>query len=176
VSFNDSDWTLEAEEARARRHPPMAARVAGAWGLAAGIVIGAAAATLVLYASGRLDRAAPSSLDARPGPMVSKAAPSPPPPPQPEQHAAVPPRADEPMPATPEPTRAEPAMPAPPTASPAPKPSNEELRRKERAWARWYQRPTICDGNPTTDQLIECANHFIRSKREFEERWRAGML
>jgi hypothetical protein len=57
-----------------------------------------------------------------------------------------------------------------------PRPSAEELRRKERAWAAYYKRPSSCEGNPTTDQLIECANHFIRSKRDFDERWKAGTL
>ena len=28
----------------------------------------------------------------------------------------------------------------------------------------------------SADQLIDCANHFIRAKREFDERWRTGTL
>jgi hypothetical protein len=65
---------------------------------------------------------------------------------------------------------------APVATTEASRPSAEELRRKERAWAAYYKRPASCEGNPTTDQLIECANHFIRSKREFDERWKAGTL
>jgi hypothetical protein len=52
----------------------------------------------------------------------------------------------------------------------------EVARRKELAWSRYYKRPPTCEGNPTADQLIDCANHFIRSKREFDERWRNGTL
>jgi hypothetical protein len=52
----------------------------------------------------------------------------------------------------------------------------EVARRKELAWSRFYKRPPTCEGNPTADQLIDCANHFIRSKREFDERWRTGTL
>jgi hypothetical protein len=52
----------------------------------------------------------------------------------------------------------------------------EVARRKELAWARYYKRPQACEGNPSADQLIECANDFIRAKREFDERWRNGTL
>jgi hypothetical protein len=49
-------------------------------------------------------------------------------------------------------------------------------RRKERAWARWYQRPAFCNENPTSAQMVECANHHIRARKEFEERYAAGRL
>jgi hypothetical protein len=52
----------------------------------------------------------------------------------------------------------------------------EVARRKERAWERFYRRPAVCEGNPSADQLVECGNHFIRNRREFEERWRTGSL
>jgi hypothetical protein len=70
----------------------------------------------------------------------------------------------------------------PPTAAPvAPAPratlsAAEVARRKELAWSRYYKRPATCEGNPSADQLIDCANHFIRAKREFDERWRTGTL
>lgn len=182
MSFSDSDWTREIEAARARRRPPVAVRTAVAMALAGGITLGAAGATLLLYASGHLDTAPrslpdvlprsagaaapleqpPASLPAAPAALAAAPAPSPsptPPPSQPEAQANL-----------------EPSIPAPQPAVAAIKPSVDEVRRKERAWARWYQRPPSCEGNPSTDQLIECANHFIRSKREFDERWRAGML
>jgi hypothetical protein len=46
--------------------------------------------------------------------------------------------------------------------------------RKERAWAMYYSRPPQCDDNPARQTMIECANQFIRAKREFEELWSAG--
>jgi hypothetical protein len=73
---------------------------------------------------------------------------------------------------------ATPALPAAgPAASAAPTLSAEEVaRRRERAWARFYKRPSTCEGNPTGDQLVECGNHYIRMRREFDERWRSGSL
>ncbi len=50
----------------------------------------------------------------------------------------------------------------------------DATRRKERAWERWYQRPAFCNENPTAAQMVHCANHHIRSRKEFEERYVAG--
>jgi hypothetical protein len=52
----------------------------------------------------------------------------------------------------------------------------DAARRKERAWERWYQRPAFCNENPTSAQMVECANHHIRARKEFEERYAAGRL
>jgi hypothetical protein len=52
----------------------------------------------------------------------------------------------------------------------------EAARRKERAWERYYQRPAFCSENPTSAQLIECANQHIRARRQFEELWASGRL
>jgi type IV secretory pathway VirB10-like protein len=52
----------------------------------------------------------------------------------------------------------------------------EAVRRKERAWERWYQRPAFCNENPTAAQMVHCANHHIRARKEFEERYMAGRL
>jgi hypothetical protein len=52
----------------------------------------------------------------------------------------------------------------------------DAARRKERAWERWYQRPTFCNENPTSAQMVECANHHIRARKQFEERYAAGRL
>jgi hypothetical protein len=71
------------------------------------------------------------------------------------------------------------AMTTPPVAAPASSATlsaEEVARRRERAWARFYKRPSTCEGNPTGDQLVECGNHYIRLRREFDERWRAGSL
>ena len=45
---------------------------------------------------------------------------------------------------------------------------------KERAWARYYVKPAQCDVNPGRDTIVECANHFIRARREFEAAYAAG--
>jgi hypothetical protein len=52
----------------------------------------------------------------------------------------------------------------------------DAARRKERAWERWYQRPAFCNENPTSAQMVECANHHIRARKLFEERYAAGRL
>lgn len=52
----------------------------------------------------------------------------------------------------------------------------DAARRKERAWQRFYQRPDFCADNPTAAQMVQCANHHIRARKEFEERYPAGRL
>ncbi len=52
----------------------------------------------------------------------------------------------------------------------------EAARRKERTWQRFYQRPDFCADNPTAAQMVQCANQYIRARKEFEERYSAGRL
>ncbi len=52
----------------------------------------------------------------------------------------------------------------------------DAARRKERAWERWYQRPAFCNDNPTAAQMVQCANQYIRARKEFEDRYAAGRL
>ncbi len=52
----------------------------------------------------------------------------------------------------------------------------EAAARKERAWTKFYKQPPQCDGNPTDAAMTECANHYIRAKRQFEEAYAAGKL
>jgi hypothetical protein len=54
--------------------------------------------------------------------------------------------------------------------------AQEALRRKERAWERFYQPPRFCSDNPTSAQMVQCANLHIRARRDFEERYGAGKL
>ncbi len=171
MSFSDSDWTSEAAAPTPGRRD-----AAWGWALLLGIAIGAAGATLVFFALERLSpRDAIQTLaSTRPAthveaPPLAKAPPT--------LIETAPPAAgpSEPPPAAAASTAVEPSQAVIPAASPpARQPNADEQRRKERAWAAYYKRPASCDGNPTTDQLIECANHFIRSKREFDERWKAG--
>jgi hypothetical protein len=52
----------------------------------------------------------------------------------------------------------------------------EAAARKERAWTQFYKQPPQCDGNPTDAAMTECANHYIRARRHFEEAYAAGKL
>ncbi len=52
----------------------------------------------------------------------------------------------------------------------------DAARRKERAWQRFYQRPDFCADNPNAAQMVQCANQYIRARKEFEERYSAGRL
>lgn len=171
MSFSDSDWTSEAAATPAGRRDST-----WVWTLVLGVVIGAAGATLVLLMLERLSpreapqtvatapvAAATPAVSPAPAAVIEAAAPAAGPAEPPAASAAAGPA--EPLPAV-----------APVATTVAPMPSADELRRKERAWAAYYKRPSSCEGNPTTDQLIECANHFIRSKRDFDERWKAGTL
>lgn len=48
--------------------------------------------------------------------------------------------------------------------------------RKERAWTKFYKKPEKCDGNPNDQTMTECANHYIRARREFEAAYAQGKL
>jgi hypothetical protein len=52
----------------------------------------------------------------------------------------------------------------------------EAAARKEPAWTQFYKQPPQCDGNPTDAAMTECANHYIRARRHFEEAYAAGKL
>lgn len=49
-----------------------------------------------------------------------------------------------------------------------------ELNRKAQAWAEYYQKPRHCVEKPVADTLVDCANHYIRAKREFDAAYMAG--
>ena len=49
----------------------------------------------------------------------------------------------------------------------------QAAERKAREWARFYKKPPQCDDNPNKDLMIECANHYIRAKRQFDEAYGA---
>jgi hypothetical protein len=54
--------------------------------------------------------------------------------------------------------------------------AQQAIERKERAWALFYKKPSACDEIPPKATMVECANHFIRAKREFEQLYEAGKL
>lgn len=46
----------------------------------------------------------------------------------------------------------------------------EERRRMEAAWSRYYQKPARCE-RPKPADLVECGNDHIRARRKFDEQW-----
>jgi hypothetical protein len=184
VDFDDQDWE--------QVHPAEqdAAAASTVWKVAAGVAIGIVIGAAAMYAADRhieasawsetvqaFERALPGA-----GPASAPA--------QPTRQAAAP-RAARPVP---EPAPAPPVTPtteAPPAALPASAMAAEtggrqagtapgtplsDLERKQRAWARYYKKPPYCENNPTSDTLIDCANHYIRARRQFEEAYAAGRL
>ena len=52
----------------------------------------------------------------------------------------------------------------------------EEADRRERAWAKFYVKPSKCEYTANNETLVECANEHIRAKRRFEVAYAAGKL
>jgi hypothetical protein len=50
----------------------------------------------------------------------------------------------------------------------------DAVARKERAWTKFYKKSPKCDGSPNNETMVECANEFIRAKRQFEQAYSAG--
>jgi len=103
-------------------------------------------------------------LDARPPPTASQTAPAEPPPPTPQ----------------PAPTEERQIIArggnAPPGLEEAPAAGPEEARRKEEAWARFYDKPDDCEFIVDQASMVRCGNHHIVRRREFEQLWEQGMI
>lgn len=52
----------------------------------------------------------------------------------------------------------------------------QEAARKEAAWQAFFQPKKVCDNPPDSDTQVECGNAYMRTKREFEERWARGEI
>ena len=171
MNYLDSDWTSEAE-AEAAAQTRQAPRP---WvpALLAGVAIGVGAASIVFFLIGRATHDAPVTAAAHVAPAAAASAATVVPVPSGATIATTEPLAA--SAAASAVTTATPLVDAAPAAGPPP-PTAEEVQRKLRAWARVYRRPAACEGNPSSEQLVECANHYIRARREFEERWKAGQL
>ena len=52
----------------------------------------------------------------------------------------------------------------------------EDEARRERAWAKYYTKPSRCDNAPSDETLVQCANEYIRAKRAFEAEYAAGKI
>jgi len=179
VNFEDQDWEeLGDPSPRGARDPATVWKVAV--GVAVGMLLGGALVYAVDHRMGQpslsaaaraLEQAVQAADTARAGPPKAAA-------PMPEQLAA---QQDKHDPATPE--QGQPPQPtAAPTAPEGGGRDTESTQRvlqraaeqKERAWARFYIKPAQCDINPGRDTIVECANHFIRARREFEAAYAAG--
>jgi hypothetical protein len=158
--FTDSDWDNSAPTPLA---PPSPARRAAALAAAvvAGLVLGVAMASWWWAAhsdSGAKVAASPAT------PSLPTPA---------EVIASAPPAGG---PATGGPaTKAVDSPAAPPSSAPiavrAPAPPVDPAaasRRKELAWSSWYEKPRECIEDRRGERLVECANHYIRARREFE--------
>lgn len=178
--FDDQDWDSAYPTPREPRND------SAAWKVAAGVVIGAVLGGAAVYA---VDRYLPQMALTEAAQVFGAAmrdrrergAPEPAPP----VRDSVAPEPAATAPETPllqaeaAPPGAGVTEPAPPPAvsqrKPEPSPqARAELDRKVRAWKEYYQRPRHCVENPVADTLVDCANHYIRARREFEAAYRAG--
>jgi hypothetical protein len=73
-------------------------------------------------------------------------------------------------------TAAKPAVAGVPFALPSSAALDAAARRKEQAWRRYYQRPGICAEDRRGEFIVECANHSIRARRDFEALYAKGQL
>jgi type IV secretory pathway VirB10-like protein len=170
MTFSDSDWTRDPP-ARPRL-PPAQRRVLI---LATAIAVSCVALAVALYGIEQMLDA--SARSAAPEPISEALRKAPP-----GAGVAQPPETPAASAASPAGTSAAPAWPASAASAPDAQPlaaqqaAAEAARRKERTWQRFYQRPDFCADNPTAAQMVQCANHHIRARKEFEERYAAGRL
>lgn len=53
--------------------------------------------------------------------------------------------------------------------------ARQAAQAREAAWNRYYQRPGHCD-DAVGKAFVECGNHYIRAKRQFDALYDAGKL
>ncbi len=172
VNFEDQDWEELGAQARLG-----ALDAANAWKLVAGVAIGMLLGGGLVYLvdHGMLQRALSDAARAIQQ-TVRVAAPA----------SAIPPTSTAPVaeqlatqqnmldPASTVPAPAAAASAGGVAADSTQRAMQEAAEQKERAWARYYKKPAQCDGSPGRDTIVECANHFIRARREFEAAYAAG--
>lgn len=178
VNFEDQDWEELGAPVRQGARAP-----ASAWKIAAGVAIGMVVGGGLVYLVDHGTALSGLSYAVRAFEHVVRVA----------DPAAVPSRAAasaaaplaageatrEPLPSTPRPNPPAPPVQRAPaggggeadSAAPAQRESDEQ---KELAWARYYKKPAQCDVSPGRDTIVECANHYIRARREFEAAYAAG--
>jgi hypothetical protein len=176
VNFEDQDW--EELGAQARRG---ALEAANAWKIVAGVAIGVLLGGGLVYLvdHGMLQRALSDAARVIQQ-TVRVAGPASVIPPKSTASVAEQLATQQDMP---DPASAVPVPPAPPAAASAggapaaestQRAMQEAAEQKERAWAKYYKKPAQCDGSPGRDTIVECANHFIRARREFDAAYAAG--
>lgn len=52
--------------------------------------------------------------------------------------------------------------------------TQQEWRSKQQAWNGWYKQPWDCQNWRSDDHMVECTNHKMKAKREFERLWKQG--
>ena len=181
VNFDDHDWDIAEPTA------PVAQDGSTGWKVAAGVVVGVVLGGTLVYAIEHymphlaFNEAAQVFGEAmREGSQRSAPEPSPP-----MRDSTAPEVVAAPLEI--QLSQVEAAPPSAGVAAPAPlrvgnerKPdpgkeaARADLRRKAQAWAEHYQKPRHCVENPTADTLVDCANHYIRAKREFDAAFAAG--
>jgi len=165
VNFDDQDWDLAEGSSRT---PPAST---GGWKLAAAVAVGIVIGGTLMWAidhGGPGPYAAPPLLAAEATPLTADPtaiAPAQ----QPQSLSLEPAAAGAPVdPRWPQEAERKAAL--------ALRAAQHAAERKERAWALFYKKPAACDDSPPKASLVECANHFIRAKREFEQIYAAGKL
>lgn len=53
---------------------------------------------------------------------------------------------------------------------------NESKKRHDAAWDSYYVPPKGCDIWRGDTHMVECVNHKMRARKEFEQKWAAGEL
>ncbi len=54
--------------------------------------------------------------------------------------------------------------------------AREKMRLKEQAWSKWYKEPKGCDSWTSDAHMVECTNHRMKSKQEFNVLWNNGSI
>ena len=173
MNFDDQDWEIgqgRTDEARSGT---------GAWKLALGVALGMVLGGALVYGLGR-HQARPEAAEAAraiertlhsAGPTAA-VLPALPASESPAAQAASEGSAPLPKVEPEAPAQAVPIARREPDA--AARAAQRASERKDRAWAAYYKKPAPCDDNPSKDTMIECANHYIRAKRQFEQDYAGG--
>jgi len=48
--------------------------------------------------------------------------------------------------------------------------------KKDQAWFKWYKPPPGCDVWKSQEHMVECVNHQMRAKTEFNKLWDQGKI
>lgn len=179
MNFDDHDWEIGHRRADDFRDP------ATFWKVATGVAFGAVLGGALVYAVDRYETQAMLAEAVQSLELIMRNA-------EPASAGAVAPAASGTA------ATAAAAGSAPPLRDPAPEerstdaahapagqdPSTRDAQqarraqlaaeRKARAWTQFYKKPAQCDDNSNRTTMVECANHYIRARRHFEEAYANG--